>query len=84
MLKREFWILPLFLILLLTISCFEWHFSGEVVGITEGDTMTVRNSKTVQDVKIRLYGIDTPQGGRMDKLGLWGDLDGIPHLEFGR
>ena len=36
--------------------------SGEVVGITDGDTITVLNSKTLKDVKIRLYGIDCPEG----------------------
>ena len=38
-----------------------WAWSGEVVGITDGDTITVLNSKTLKDVKIRLYGIDTPE-----------------------
>ena len=41
---------------------FAW--SGEVVGITDGDTITVLNSKTLKDVKIRLYGIDTPERGQ--------------------
>ena len=36
--------------------------SGEVVGITDGDTITVLNNKTLKDVKIRLYGIDCPEG----------------------
>lgn len=33
-------------------------WSGKVVGITDGDTITVLNSKTLKDVKIRLYGKD--------------------------
>ncbi len=41
-----------------------WAWSGEVVGITDGDTITVLNSKTLKDVKIRLYGIDCPEGGQ--------------------
>jgi endonuclease YncB( thermonuclease family) len=41
-----------------------WAWSGEVVGITDGDTITVLNSKTLKDVKIRLYGIDTPERGQ--------------------
>jgi endonuclease YncB( thermonuclease family) len=42
--------------------CLAW--SGEVVGVTDGDTITVLNSKTLKDVKIRLYGIDTPEKGQ--------------------
>ena len=41
-----------------------WAWSGEVVGITDGDTITVLNSKTLKDVKIRLYGIGTPEKGQ--------------------
>ena len=41
-----------------------WAWAGEVVGITDGDTITVLNSKTLKDVKIRLYGIDTPEKGQ--------------------
>jgi endonuclease YncB( thermonuclease family) len=50
-------ILSLVLILLHNLS---WAWSGEVVGITDGDIITVLHSKTLKDVKIRLYGIDTP------------------------
>ena len=64
MLKRKHWILPPFLILLLTIPCLSWAWSGEVVGITDGDTITVLNGKTLKDVKIGLYGIDTPERGQ--------------------
>ena len=31
------------------------------MGITDGDTITVLNSKTLKDAKIRLYGIDNPE-----------------------
>ena len=41
-----------------------WAWSGEVVGITDGDTIAVLHSKTLKDVKIRLYGIDTPEKGQ--------------------
>jgi endonuclease YncB( thermonuclease family) len=34
------------------------------VGITDGDTITVLNRNTLKDVKIRLYGIDTPERGQ--------------------
>jgi len=64
MLKRKHWILPLSLILLLIVPCLSWVWSGEVVGITDGDTITVLNSKTLKDVKIRLYGIGTPERGQ--------------------
>jgi endonuclease YncB( thermonuclease family) len=58
-------LLPSFLIsFLLAFPCISWAWSGEVVGITDGDTITVLNSKTLKDVKIRLYGIDCPEGGQ--------------------
>ncbi len=59
--KTKAFILSLVLILL---PSFSWAWSGEVVGITDGDTITVLNSKTLKDVKIRLYGIDTPERGQ--------------------
>ena len=39
-----------------------WAWSGEVVGISDGDTITVLREK--EQVKIRLYGIDTPERGQ--------------------
>jgi micrococcal nuclease len=54
----------LFCILLLLLPAapsLSWAWSGEVVGITDGDTITVLHSKTLKDVKIRLYGIDCPE-----------------------
>jgi len=50
--------------LMITTPTLTWAWSGEVVGITEGDTITVLNSKTLKAVKIRLYGIDTPERGQ--------------------
>jgi endonuclease YncB( thermonuclease family) len=49
---------------LLALPCLIWAWSGEVVGIADGDTITVLNSKTLKDVKIRLCGIDTPEKGQ--------------------
>ena len=54
----------LLLALMLLTPTLTWSWSGEVVGITDGDTITVLNSKTLKDVKIRLYGIDCPEGGQ--------------------
>ena len=51
-------------LLLYLAPCLSWAWSGEVVGITDGDTITVLNSKTLKDVRIRLYGIDTPERGQ--------------------
>jgi endonuclease YncB( thermonuclease family) len=39
------------------------HFSGEVVSVANGDTLTVLQGK--QRVKIRLYGIDAPEKGQV-------------------
>jgi len=61
MCKTKAFIISLVLILL---PSFSWAWSGEVVGITDGDTITVLHSKTLKDVKIRLYGIDCPEGGQ--------------------
>ena len=50
-------------IILLIIPCPSWAWSGRVIGIADGDTITVlRDGK--QQVKIRLYGIDTPEKGQ--------------------
>jgi len=49
---------------LLALPCLIWAWSGEVAGIADGDTITVLNSKTLKDVKIRLYGIDAPERGQ--------------------
>jgi len=57
--KTKAFILSLVLILL---PSFSWAWSGEVVGITDGDTITVLRDK--EQVRIRLYGIDTPERGQ--------------------
>ena len=50
------------LMIILTISpSFTWAWSGKVVGIEDGDTITVLRDK--EQVIIRLYGIDCPEGG---------------------
>jgi endonuclease YncB( thermonuclease family) len=62
--KRRTWISCVMLVCLLSLPLTAYAWSGEVVGITDGDTITVLNSKTLKDVKIRLYGIDCPEGGQ--------------------
>ena len=42
----------IFFALFLTTPSLSWAWSGEVVGITDGDTITVLNSKTLKDVTI--------------------------------
>ena len=62
--RRKTCLLCAFLFLLLTQPAISWAWSGEVVGIIDGDTITVFRSKTLKDVRIRLYGIDTPEKGQ--------------------
>ena len=50
------------LIFLLTFPCLAFAWSGKVVGIADGDTITVLRDK--EQVRIRLYGIDTPERGQ--------------------
>jgi endonuclease YncB( thermonuclease family) len=59
--KRGF-CLSVLLILLLSTPKFSWAWSGKVVGVADGDTITVLRDK--EQVKIRLYGIDCPEGGQ--------------------
>ena len=40
-----------------------WAWTGKVVGIADGDTITVLRDGRAQ-VKIRLYGIDAPESGQ--------------------
>ena len=50
----------LFCLLLLFIFSPElWAWSGKVVGVSDGDTITVLHNG--KGVKIRLYGVDTPE-----------------------
>ncbi len=62
--RRKILLLSLLLSFLLAFPCLSRAWSGEVVGIADGDTITVLKSKTLKDVKIRLYGIDTPEKGQ--------------------
>ena len=57
--KTKAFILGLVVILL---PSFSWAFSGKVVGVADGDTITVLRDK--EQVRIRLYGIDTPEKGQ--------------------
>ena len=50
-----------FLIALLA-PTLSWAWTGKVVGIADGDTITVLKAKA--PVKIRLYGIDCPERGQ--------------------
>lgn len=54
-----------FLILLLSVTpiAFAEQLSGKVIGITDGDTLTLLNSSH-QQIKIRLAEIDTPESGQ--------------------
>ena len=54
--------LVLCLFLLLTLPTLTWAWSGKVVGVTDGYTITVLRDK--EQVKIRLYGIDCPEKGQ--------------------
>ena len=58
--KTKAFILSLVLILLPSLSL---AWSGMVVGVTDGDTIKVMGTHNKQ-VKIRLYGIDTPERGQ--------------------
>ncbi len=62
--KRRTRISFITLVFLLSLPVHTWAWTGEVVGITDGNTITVLNSETMKDVKIRLYGIDTPEKGQ--------------------
>ena len=60
--RRKILLLSLLLSLLLTFPCLSWAWSGKVVGVADGDTITVLRDK--EQVRIRLYGIDTPERGQ--------------------
>lgn len=48
------------LALFLTVSCVAETLSGRIVGVTDGDTVTLLTPENRQ-MKIRLYGIDAPE-----------------------
>jgi micrococcal nuclease len=62
MLGRKNLALSLIVVFLLNLPCLSWAWSGKVVGVADGDTITVLRDK--EKVKIRLYGIDTPERGQ--------------------
>ena len=62
MLNRKAWLLVIFLVLLIDFPCLVFACSGKVIGIAGGDTIAVLRDK--EQVRIRLYGIDTPERGQ--------------------
>ena len=57
--KRSVSIVWVAVALFLVLPCPAWAWSGKVVGVSDGDTITVLRDKQPQ--KIRLYGIDCPE-----------------------
>jgi endonuclease YncB( thermonuclease family) len=57
--KKSTLIVLLALIVFLLLPCPVWAWSGKVIGVADGDTITVLRDKQPQ--KIRLYGIDCPE-----------------------
>jgi len=43
--------------------CWCWAFTGKVVNVADGDTITILTPEKSQ-VKVRIYGIDTPEKGQ--------------------
>lgn len=58
--KNVTWLL---LLGLLAHSSFAYALEGKVINVADGDTITVLTSNN-QQIKIRLYGIDCPEGGQ--------------------
>ena len=59
MLRRSFSIVCLVVAFFLLLPCLAWSWSGKVVGVDDGDTITVLHGKRPE--RIRLYGIDCPE-----------------------
>ncbi len=57
--KKAFSIVWLAFAFFLLLPCPAWAWTGKVVGVSDGDTITVLRDKQPQ--KIRLYGIDCPE-----------------------
>jgi endonuclease YncB( thermonuclease family) len=57
--KVSTFIIWLALIFFVVLPCPAWAWSGKVIGVADGDTITVLLDKQPQ--KIRLYGIDCPE-----------------------
>lgn len=49
-------------VLLLPLNAFAWL--GTVVKVSDGDTIWVKHSASQNTVKVRLFGIDAPEGGQ--------------------
>ena len=58
----------LFLFFVITLSIFTQTFTGKVVGVSDGDTVTVLENKT--QYKIRLNGIDAPESNKILEVSL--------------
>ena len=52
----------LIVVLLFPLSSFAVDFSGQVVGVSDGDTISVMHEERLQ--KIRLRGVDCPENGQ--------------------
>jgi endonuclease YncB( thermonuclease family) len=57
--KKGFSIVGLAVSCLLLLPCPTWAWTGKVIGVSDGDTITVLRERQPQ--KIRLYGIDCPE-----------------------
>ena len=64
-----------------TLACHADAITGRVVGVADGDTVTVLDADKVQH-KIRLAGIDAPEKARAKRVGLWRDPEPVPPWEF--
>ncbi len=53
----------IFLLARLLLPTLVWAWHGKVISIADGDTITVLTDDR-QQVRIRLYGIDAPEGGQ--------------------
>lgn len=73
------YLLDMRLLLLFFLSCLTLYsasITGSVVGVTDGDTITVLDADKVQH-KIRLYGIDAPEIDQFGGLTAQSNLRGI-------
>lgn len=65
-------------LLFFVVSSFIFAFTGKVVKVADGDTITVLSNG--KSVRVRFYGIDAPE----KKLGLWNNPEAIAPWEFRR
>lgn len=75
----------IFFLALLLLPSITWAWPGKVINIADGDTITVL-TEDKQQVRIRLYGIDAPEGsqayGRKATQYVKGLLAGNPIVEI--